>query len=100
MDNASFSWGDKEALLSDINIRVATGELVAVVGSVGSGKILSDSITSMFVNQFVNNLISIPLGKSSLLSAFLGEMDRLSGRVNTVGSIAYVSQNSFSVYKL
>lgn len=34
-------------------------------------------------------------GKSSLLSAFLGEMDKVNGRVNTVGSIAYVSQQAW-----
>ncbi|XP_037050766.1 multidrug resistance-associated protein 1-like isoform X2 [Bradysia coprophila] len=70
METASFSWGGKEPLLSDISIRVQTGELVAVVGSVGSGK-------------------------SSLLSAFLGEMNRLSGRINTVGRIAYVPQQAW-----
>lgn len=67
METASFSWGDKEPLLSDISMKVQTGDLVGVVGSVGSGK-------------------------SSLLSAFLGEMNRLSGRINTIGSIAYVSK--------
>lgn len=35
------------------------------------------------------------LGKSSLLSALLGEMDKTSGRVNTVGKIAYVSQQAW-----
>ncbi|CAD1468702.1 unnamed protein product, partial [Heterotrigona itama] len=46
------------------------GQLIAVVGTVGSGK-------------------------SSLLSALLGEMDKISGRVNTKGSIAYVSQQAW-----
>ena len=40
-----------------INLKIPSGKLVAVVGQVGSGK-------------------------SSLLSALLGEMDKLSGRVN------------------
>lgn len=35
------------------------------------------------------------LGKSSIVSAFLGEMDRITGRVNTVGTIAYVSQQAW-----
>lgn len=35
------------------------------------------------------------LGKSSLISAFLGEMDKTSGQVNTVGKIAYVSQQAW-----
>lgn len=38
---------------------------------------------------------SVGAGKSSLVSAFLGEMDRISGRVNTVGKIAYVSQQAW-----
>ena len=39
-----------------INVKIAEGQLVAVVGQVGSGK-------------------------SSLISAFLGEMNRLEGKV-------------------
>lgn len=83
MEDASFSWGGKEAMLSDLNIRVEKGELVAVVGSVGSGR-------NVTIILRCHTLICISAGKSSLLSAFLGEMDRISGRVNTVGRIAYV----------
>lgn len=61
VENGTFSWGgyDEESIvLRNINMRVKEGSLVAVVGTVGSGK-------------------------SSLLSAILGEMDKLTGRVNT-----------------
>lgn len=51
-------------------MQVKRGSLVAVVGTVGSGK-------------------------SSLVSAYLGEMDKLSGKVNTLGKIAYVSQQAW-----
>ena len=62
-----FKWEkESDPVLKNINISIGKGELVAVVGSVGSGK-------------------------SSLLSALLGEMDIVSGRVNTTGIIAYVS---------
>ncbi len=44
--------------MKNINVNVSSGNLVAVVGPVGSGK-------------------------SSLLSAFLGELYKLSGQVNT-----------------
>lgn len=44
--------------LRNINLQVEQGQLVAVVGTVGSGK-------------------------SSLLSALLGEMEKINGRVNT-----------------
>lgn len=70
IDNASFSWGDEEVVLKNINMQVKRGSLVAVVGTVGSGK-------------------------SSLVSAYLGEMDKLSGKVNTLGKIAYVSQQAW-----
>lgn len=69
MENGTFSWGEEETVLKNINVRVDKGKLAAVVGTVGSGK-------------------------SSLLSALLGEMERVSGRVNTLGKIAYVSQVS------
>lgn len=69
MENGNFTWGDEETVLKNINFRVDKGKLAAVVGTVGSGK-------------------------SSLLSALLGEMEKISGRVNSLGKIAYVSQVS------
>ncbi|XP_055920592.1 multidrug resistance-associated protein 1-like [Eupeodes corollae] len=69
IENGSFSWGD-DVILKDINMKIETNTLVAIVGTVGSGK-------------------------SSIISAFLGEMDKLRGRVNTVGSIAYVPQQAW-----
>lgn len=72
IDGGNFSWGDKDAdlVLKNINLNIPKGSLVAVVGAVGSGK-------------------------SSLLSAFLGEMNKVSGRVNSNGSIAYVPQQAW-----
>ncbi|XP_014273818.1 multidrug resistance-associated protein 1 [Halyomorpha halys] len=71
IENGTFSWtNQEEPTLKNINIRVKEGSLVAVIGDVGSGK-------------------------SSLISAFLGEMYKLDGRVNVRGSIAYVSQLSW-----
>ncbi|KAK2141833.1 hypothetical protein LSH36_1034g00008 [Paralvinella palmiformis] len=66
--DGSFTWNmsDKKPTLQDINISVQEGQLVAVVGVVGSGK-------------------------SSLLSAFLGEMEKLHGK----GSIAYTAQEAW-----
>lgn len=60
IENGTFTWGEptEAPTLSNINLRISTGQLVAVVGTVGTGK-------------------------SSLVSAFLGEMDKVSGRVNT-----------------
>uniref|UniRef100_A0A182WGR0 ABC-type glutathione-S-conjugate transporter n=1 Tax=Anopheles minimus TaxID=112268 RepID=A0A182WGR0_9DIPT len=70
IENGVFSWGGEETTLKNINVRVEKNQIVAVVGTVGAGK-------------------------SSLLSAFLGEMDKVSGRVNTLGRIAYVSQQAW-----
>ena len=68
--NASFTWDSTRDTLQDINMSVQAGSLVAVVGSVGSGK-------------------------SSLLSALLGEMTRTSGSVNVHGTTAYVPQQAW-----
>ncbi|XP_075450089.1 multidrug resistance-associated protein 1-like isoform X3 [Ascaphus truei] len=68
---ASFQW-DKTgpSTLKDLNMKIPEGSLVAVVGQVGSGK-------------------------SSLLSAILGEMHILDGTVQRKGSVAYVSQQAW-----
>ncbi|XP_055375696.1 multidrug resistance-associated protein 1 isoform X7 [Condylostylus longicornis] len=70
IESGNFSWGDEDLILRDINMKVAKHQLVAVVGTVGSGK-------------------------SSLINAFLGEMDKKLGRVNTVGKVAYVPQQAW-----
>lgn len=58
IEGGSFSWtNDGLPCLQRINMKVKTGFLVAVVGHVGSGK-------------------------SSLLSAMLGEMERRSGFIS------------------
>ncbi|CAH1406919.1 unnamed protein product [Nezara viridula] len=68
MEKCTFSWGgDETPTLHNLDLKIKPGSLVAVVGAVGSGK-------------------------SSLISAFLGEMFKVSGRVNTRGTIAYVPQ--------
>ncbi|XP_031714799.1 ATP-binding cassette sub-family C member 9 isoform X4 [Anarrhichthys ocellatus] len=56
VSNGFFSWGSNLSTLSDINIRIPTGQLTMIVGQVGCGK-------------------------SSLLLAMLGEMQNIDGRV-------------------
>ncbi|KAK7601472.1 hypothetical protein V9T40_008913 [Parthenolecanium corni] len=72
IEKGDFSWQavDGYPILRNINVEINSGSLVAVVGPVGSGK-------------------------SSLISAFLGEMYKLSGSVNTNGTIAYVPQQAW-----
>ncbi|KAF1518623.1 Multidrug resistance-associated protein 1, partial [Eudyptes sclateri] len=69
--NATFSWSKNDPpSLNSINFTVPEGSLVAVVGQVGCGK-------------------------SSLLSALLGEMDKKEGYVVVKGSVAYVPQQAW-----
>ncbi|XP_064317887.1 multidrug resistance-associated protein 1 isoform X6 [Phalacrocorax carbo] len=69
--NATFSWAKSDPpLLNSISFTVPEGSLVAVVGQVGCGK-------------------------SSLLSALLGEMDKKEGYVVVKGSVAYVPQQAW-----
>lgn len=71
--NASFIWDiytDNRPVLKKIHLKVKRKQLIAVIGSVASGK-------------------------SSLLSAILGEMHRIEGDVVTNGSIAFISQQAW-----
>ncbi|CAI5775246.1 canalicular multispecific organic anion transporter 1 [Podarcis lilfordi] len=68
---ASFAWEqNSDATIRDINLKIPHGHLLAIVGPVGSGK-------------------------SSLVSAMLGEMENIKGQINVQGSIAYVSQQAW-----
>ncbi|EPB66448.1 hypothetical protein ANCCEY_14458, partial [Ancylostoma ceylanicum] len=69
-ENFSAAWDSSDSnstTLQDINLSAARGALIAVVGKVGCGK-------------------------SSLLSALLGEMGKLHGRIGVRGKVAYVPQ--------
>uniref|UniRef100_A0A673UDD6 Multidrug resistance-associated protein 1 n=1 Tax=Suricata suricatta TaxID=37032 RepID=A0A673UDD6_SURSU len=68
---ASFTWDrELEPTIRDVNLDIMPGQLVAVVGTVGSGK-------------------------SSLMSAMLGEMENVHGHITIKGTIAYVPQQSW-----
>ncbi|XP_060624168.2 ATP-binding cassette sub-family C member 2 [Anolis sagrei] len=68
---ASFSWEhNSNATIKDVNLEIPCGNLLAVVGPVGSGK-------------------------SSLVSAMLGEMENIKGHINIQGSVAYVPQQAW-----
>uniref|UniRef100_A0A8C4FDA7 ATP-binding cassette sub-family C member 9 n=1 Tax=Dicentrarchus labrax TaxID=13489 RepID=A0A8C4FDA7_DICLA len=79
VSNGFFTWGNNLSTLSDINIRIPTGQLTMIVGQVGCGK-------------------------SSLLLAMLGEMQTIDGRVHWSKlpdcEMAYegnISKNRYSV---
>ncbi|KRZ36397.1 Multidrug resistance-associated protein 1, partial [Trichinella pseudospiralis] len=70
--DGEFAWDDtiERPTLQNINFSIKPGELVAVVGQVGAGK-------------------------SSFLSAILGEMEKRNGTVGIKGSVAYVPQQAW-----
>uniref|UniRef100_A0A8D0A4J0 ATP-binding cassette, sub-family C (CFTR/MRP), member 3 n=1 Tax=Sander lucioperca TaxID=283035 RepID=A0A8D0A4J0_SANLU len=69
--NGKFAWAKGDPpILHNINMMVPNGSLLAVVGHVGCGK-------------------------SSLLSALLGEVEKLEGEVSIRGSVAYVPQQAW-----
>ncbi|XP_066179868.1 ATP-binding cassette sub-family C member 2 isoform X2 [Sylvia atricapilla] len=69
--DATFAWErDSNAAIRDVTLDITPGSLVAVVGAVGSGK-------------------------SSLVSAMLGEMENIKGHINIQGSVAYVPQQAW-----
>ncbi|CAI9767155.1 unnamed protein product [Fraxinus pennsylvanica] len=72
IQQGEFSWDTESATptLRNITLEVRPGRKIAVCGPVGAGK-------------------------SSLLSAILGEIPKRSGIVNVFGSVAYVSQASW-----
>lgn len=71
IQNGTFTWAqDLPPALHSLNIQIPKGALVAVVGPVGCGK-------------------------SSLVSALLGEMEKLEGVVSVKGSVAYVPQQAW-----
>ncbi|XP_055866421.1 multidrug resistance-associated protein 1-like isoform X2 [Biomphalaria glabrata] len=72
IENGTFTWDAtlNNPTLSNINVNIPEGRLIAIVGQVGSGK-------------------------SSLISAILGEMQKLQGEVTIKSSIAYVPQQAW-----
>ncbi|XP_041062098.1 multidrug resistance-associated protein 1 isoform X2 [Carcharodon carcharias] len=69
--NGTFSWSKEDPpCLNNIDVEIPEGSLVAVVGHVGCGK-------------------------SSLLSALLGEMQKIEGYIAVKGSVAYVPQQAW-----
>ena len=74
LEDVSVNWEKAAAspVLSGLNLRARAGELIAVVGAVGSGK-------------------------STILAAMLGEMHQTRGRVVSRGTIAYCAQQPWLI---
>jgi ATP-binding cassette subfamily C (CFTR/MRP) protein 1 len=71
-DRFSCGWSDDSNLpiLKDISVTLKDNSLLAIVGTVGSGK-------------------------STMLSAILGDTYKLDGNVSVTGTISYVPQNAW-----
>ena len=69
LEDVSFCWPTEPAIpvIERLHLDVRKGELVGIMGATGSGK-------------------------TSLLSAVLGEMTQIKGELRLYGHIAYVSQ--------
>ena len=69
IQEASFSWDreSNEPTLKNLNLNIPKGSLTAIVGIVGSGK-------------------------SSIISAILGDVHKTAGDIRRLGSVAYVPQ--------
>ncbi|XP_046548060.1 multidrug resistance-associated protein 1-like [Haliotis rubra] len=71
MRNASLSWDDNnQPVLSNINLSIHENSLAAVVGHVGSGK-------------------------TSMVAAVLGEVDKVKGHIGVQGRVGYVPQQAW-----
>ncbi|XP_046571663.1 multidrug resistance-associated protein 1-like isoform X2 [Haliotis rubra] len=71
IQNGTFVWDDERVfVLKCLNLKIPRGSLTAVVGAVGAGK-------------------------SSMLSAILGEMEKLTGHVHVKGRTAYLPQQAW-----
>lgn len=68
--DGSFGWIDKNLVLKNITLFVSKGSSAAIVGPVGAGK-------------------------SSLIASILGETKKISGTINTDGSLAFVAQQAW-----
>jgi len=71
LKNASFAWeGDQHSCLQDFTFTINRGEVLAVIGDVGSGK-------------------------SSLVAALLGQMKMTGGEMTLYGTTSYVPQEAW-----
>ncbi|GFS26380.1 multidrug resistance-associated protein 1, partial [Elysia marginata] len=71
ISRGTFLWDrNMSPVLKNIDVNIPAGKLIAVVGQMGAGK-------------------------SSLLSAILGEMEKVSGEVIVKGDVAYVPQQAW-----
>lgn len=55
IENGNFNWGDENTTLKNINLKVEPNKLIAIVGSVGSGKSSLIQVLVTYSRRFVKN---------------------------------------------
>ncbi|OAQ34058.1 P-loop containing nucleoside triphosphate hydrolase protein [Linnemannia elongata AG-77] len=107
IENGTFAW-DKDSITvpaaPTTSLSPAEAERQPLLGDRSlspSGSVSRPTLTNIKLSIFEGNLTAIVgrigQGKSSLLSAILGEMYKLEGTVRTYGSIAYVPQQAWII---
>ncbi|KAG0069026.1 hypothetical protein BGZ90_000366 [Linnemannia elongata] len=107
IENGTFAW-DKDSITvpaaPTTSLSPAEAERQPLLGDRSlspSGSVSRPTLTNIQLSIFEGNLTAIVgrigQGKSSLLSAILGEMYKLEGTVRTYGSIAYVPQQAWII---
>jgi len=89
LNHATASWKSNEGdpTLDDISLDIKSGQLVAVIGTVGAGKV--KQIESLIIVKISKTIIFV---QGSLLQMLLGELPLESGSCWVKGRMAYTSQ--------
>ncbi|XP_022672568.1 canalicular multispecific organic anion transporter 1-like [Varroa destructor] len=98
-ENATFHWGspppakrDTAAELKRLNIRSSRGEVKGTIETQQNVVTLGPFNFNVPHGELLAIVGRVAQGKSSLLAALLGELQKLSGKVNVSGRVAFVPQ--------
>ncbi|KAG0044636.1 hypothetical protein BGZ83_010140 [Gryganskiella cystojenkinii] len=93
MTNATFSWIDRPETNAEENINDESQALLSAIEETFAFKPTLQNINLLVARESLVAIVGrVGEGKSSLLSAVIGEMYKLQGHVRTKGKIAYVPQ--------
>jgi len=96
-DKASFSYSpedpDPPLAMKNVTLKVKRGEVVMIVGVVGSGKSVRLRLLS-HANGFLISTFSLP---QTLVQAAINEVPIVSGSAPTYGTVSYVPQEAWII---
>lgn len=86
------SWDDKQTdkMLKDVSFELSKGELLSIIGRVGSGKV--NSIIFSFLYSLSRSFLIFPPIQSTLLQVVLGEESIRSGKMIVNGKLSFSPQ--------